>query len=71
MFVCNIGPSALSRCVVVISNVICSMASSLRSASDRYFYIPVRANNRIVMSETVRSEIYDIVVIECYDIKFV
>ena len=41
------------------------------TASDRYFYIPVKANNRIVMSETVRSEIRDIVLIECYNIKYV
>ena len=39
--------------------------------SDGYFYIPVKANNEIVRTETVRSEIYDIVKKEFYDIECV
>ena len=47
------------------------MASSFRSAFDRYVYIPAKSNNRIVRTETVRSDIYNIVESEFYDIEYV
>ena len=46
------------------------MASSFCSAFDRYVYISAKANNGIARTETVRSEIYDIVESGFYDIEY-
>ena len=55
----------------MISNLVHLIPLSLYSTSDVYFYIPVKANNGIVRTETVRSEIYDIVEREFYDIEYI
>ena len=59
--VCVITCPLTYLCNIIINNQIQSMALSFYFASDRYFYIHKKENKQIVRTETVRSEIYDIV----------